>query len=163
MKSVLILPVNVVIVIPCLILYFTDDARVGRPGGCVAISSITGVLLLLPGLILIVSTIRLFVRIGKGTLAPWDPTSKLVIEGAYAHVRNPMIGGVLLVLLGEGMIFGSVEILAFFFVFLVGNAVYFKFSEEPGLVKRFGDEYIEYQQNVPRWIPRLTPWKTKKR
>ena len=27
------------------------------------------------------------------------------------------------------------------------------------LVKRFGEEYRTYQQNVPQWIPRLTPWK----
>ena len=37
-------------------------------------------------------------------------------------------------------------------------AVYIPLSEEPGLVKRFGEEYLTYKQNVPRWIPRLTPW-----
>ena len=32
-------------------------------------------------------------------------------------------------------------------------------SEEPGLEKRFGAEYVEYKRNVPRWIPRLKPWR----
>ena len=26
------------------------------------------------------------------------------------------------------------------------------------LVNRFGEEYLTYKRNVPRWIPRLTPW-----
>jgi protein-S-isoprenylcysteine O-methyltransferase Ste14 len=30
--------------------------------------------------------------------------------------------------------------------------------EEPGLVKRFGEDYLSYKRNVPRWIPRWTPW-----
>jgi hypothetical protein len=30
--------------------------------------------------------------------------------------------------------------------------------EEPGLVKRFGADYLAYKQNVPRWIPRSRGW-----
>ena len=62
------------------------------------------------GFALWVWTVRLFARIGRGTLAPWDPTERLVVEGPYAHVRNPMITGVLAVLLGEALIFGSTAI-----------------------------------------------------
>jgi len=36
--------------------------------------------------------------------------------------------------------------------------IYIPLGEEPGLAKRFGDDYHLYKQNVPRWIPRLTPW-----
>ncbi len=43
-------------------------------------------------------------------------------------------------------------------VFFAINAVYFPLSEEPGLRRRFGDEYDEYARNVPRWIPRLRRW-----
>ena len=45
-----------------------------------------------------------------------------------------------------------------FLFFFVGNHIYFIRSEEPGLLKRFGDEYAEYFENVPRWLPRRTPW-----
>ena len=31
--------------------------------------------------------------------------------------------------------------------------------EERGLAKRFGQVHLIYKQNVPRWIPRWTPWK----
>ena len=44
--------------------------------------------------------------------------------------------------------------------FFLVNHVYFLFSEEPGLEKRFGEGYRAYRANVPRWIPRLRPWQT---
>jgi protein-S-isoprenylcysteine O-methyltransferase Ste14 len=30
--------------------------------------------------------------------------------------------------------------------------------EEPTLRKMFGAQYEEYRRNVPRWIPRMSPW-----
>jgi protein-S-isoprenylcysteine O-methyltransferase Ste14 len=48
-------------------------------------------------------------------------------------------------------------------VFFAINHVYFLVSEEPGLVKRFGAEYREYAQHVPRWIPRITSWRPERR
>lgn len=43
--------------------------------------------------------LRFLLALVKG-LTPWDPTPRLVIVGLYRYVRNPMIGGVILVLLG---------------------------------------------------------------
>jgi protein-S-isoprenylcysteine O-methyltransferase Ste14 len=114
--------------------------------------------LLCLGLMLMVATIRLFVTVGKGTLAPWEPTQRLVLRGVYRHVRNPMIAGVFFVLLGEAVLAASLPMLGWFAVFVVVNAVYIPLAEEPGLVRRFGDEYLPYQRNVPRWIPRVRPW-----
>ncbi len=110
------------------------------------------------GLALLVKTIRLFATVGKGTLAPWDPTQKLVVEGPYRHVRNPMITGVVTILLGEAVFWGSLAIAELAVVFFIINYVYFIVSEEPGLVRRFGEDYKTYMQHVPRWIPRTTPW-----
>jgi protein-S-isoprenylcysteine O-methyltransferase Ste14 len=109
-------------------------------------------------LLLLVVTIRLFIRIGKGTLAPWDPTQKLVTEGVYGHVRNPMISGVSSMVLGESILLGSRIVLAWFFIVVIAHTIYFKLSEEPGLVKRFGNDYRRYRANVPMWIPRLKAW-----
>ena len=103
----------------------------------------------------------LFMNVGRGTLAPWAPPKKLVVIGRYCYVRNPMISGVLIALLGESVVFGSIAIFSWFILFFVINHVYFIHSEEPGLVKRFGSEYLSYRNNVPRWIPRLSPWKSK--
>ena len=55
------------------------------------------------GLWLVVHSIRLFVRLGSGTLAPWDPTQALVTDGAYRYSRNPMKGGLFLILAGEAL------------------------------------------------------------
>jgi protein-S-isoprenylcysteine O-methyltransferase Ste14 len=104
-------------------------------------------------------TVRLFARIGRGTLAPWDPTERLVVEGPYAHVRNPMITGVLAVLVGESLIFGSTAIAVWAAVFAVINHVFFLAYEEPAVERRFGDEYRLYKENVPRWIPRRKAWR----
>jgi protein-S-isoprenylcysteine O-methyltransferase Ste14 len=103
-------------------------------------------------------TIRLFASVGNGTLAPWDPPKKLVVVGIYLHVRNPMITGVLFIALGEGLFFGSWSILILFGIFLVLNMIYIPLSEEKGLLKRFGEDYLLYARNVPRWIPRLKVW-----
>ena len=69
-----------------------------------------------------------------------------------------MISGVLCVLLGEALLFGSIAVLAWFaFVFAL-NAVYFPLVEEPELQQRFGADYEAYRAAVPRWLPRLRPW-----
>ena len=122
-----------------------------------ALPVLGGVLVCL-GLVLMVATIRLFVTVGKGTLAPWNPPQRLVVRGVYRHVRNPMIAGVLLVVLGEAVLAASLPLLGMFALAVIVNAVYIPLSEEPGLAKRFGDDYLAYKQNVPRWIPRLRPW-----
>ena len=120
---------------------------------------VAGAGVMLIGLLIMAHTIASFIRIGRGTLAPWSPTRKLVVEGLYAHVRNPMILGVLIVLLGEALAAASWRILAWALVFFLINTLYFVVSEEPGLERRFGEEYRRYKMNVPRWVPRLGPWR----
>lgn len=78
--------------------------------------------------------------------------------GVYRYVRNPMITGVMLVLLAESLFFGSLALFAWFAFFTVGNLIYIPLSEEPGLLRRFGDDYERYQEHVPRWIPRRRAW-----
>jgi len=117
-----------------------------------------GLVLAVIGLLIMVQTIGALIRTGRGTLAPWSPTTRLVTSGMYAHVRNPMIHGVMLVLLGESLALGSWRILGWALAFWAINTVYFSQWEEPALERRFGAEYREYMKNVRRWIPRLRPW-----
>ena len=100
-------------------------------------------------------TVALFVRNGRGTLAPWDPTSHLVISGPYRYVRNPMITGVATILAGEALFFRSWGVAIELAAFLAVNALYFPLVEEPGMRRRFGSEYDEYSARVPRWLPRV--------
>ena len=72
-----------------------------------------------------------------------------------------MISGVLFVRLGESMLTASLPLFYWFVIFGIINAVYIPLLEEPGLVNSFGGEYRTYKRNVPRWIPRLTPWENR--
>lgn len=146
----LILPVTVIIIIPWLI----EPNLTISSGWWFA----SGLIFILTGLMIIIFTIRMFIRIGNGTLAPWDPTRNLVTQSLYGHVRNPMILGVLTMLIGEAIFFKSAAITYWALLFLLINHIYFIISEEPGLEERFGEEYAEYKENVPRWIPRIKPW-----
>jgi protein-S-isoprenylcysteine O-methyltransferase Ste14 len=144
------MPFTVLVIVPVVI---EGDFETGSIW-----TTIPGSIFILLGLLIIVLTIRMFIMIGKGTLAPWDPTRRLVTGSLYAYVRNPMILGVFTVLVGEAILFTSAGIALWAITFFIINTVYFILSEEPGLAKRFGDEYLEYKRNVPRWIPRIRPW-----
>jgi protein-S-isoprenylcysteine O-methyltransferase Ste14 len=164
LKPILILPGNALVVVPGLILWFTRDtahgfalANPGQPRLWAALVFAAG------GLALMTATIRLFAHQGQGTLAPWDPTQKLVVEGPYRHVRNPMISGVLSVLAAEALLFQSWPVAGWLGFFFVMNTIYFRLHEEKGLEARFGDDYRLYKQNVPRWLPRATRWDPPKR
>jgi protein-S-isoprenylcysteine O-methyltransferase Ste14 len=141
-----------------LVLLFGADPGFGLPLPAAVALIAVGVAALAAGLRLAVQTIRLFASEGEGTLAPWDPTRRLVVRGPYRRVRNPMITGVALVLLGEGLILGSAAILVELAIFAAINATYMPLVEEPGLERRFGDSYRAYKRAVPRWIPRREPW-----
>ena len=117
-----------------------------------------GIALLLIGLALFVSSLRRFATEGEGTLAPWDPPRRLVVRGPYRHVRNPMISGVAFVLFGEAAILLSEPHTIWALVFLGLNGLFIPLFEEPQLRRRFGEEYAEYCRNVPRLVPRPTPW-----
>ncbi len=161
LRAILVLPFVVAVVVPAVILAVTgfDTLDLWQSALSTRIAlPVVGVVFIGLGLGLMVATIRLFVMVGKGTLAPLNPTQRLVVQGVYHHVRNPMISGVFSILLGETLLAASSPLFCWFLVFVIGNALYLPLVEEPGLVKRFGEEYEVYRRNVPKWIPRLTPW-----
>ena len=154
--SILLLPMMVAIVIPRWILRAFAAADSRWPSTSMStIPKALGVLLMLAGIGIVAWCIALFARVGKGTLAPWDPTSRLVAVGPYRYTRNPMITGVLTTLVGEALLTGSRYIAFWAATFFVVNHVYFLLLEEPGLEQRFGTSYEEYKRTVPRWFPRL--------
>ena len=161
--AILLLPFLVVVVVPygLLTTFAAGDTRWGDGSLIVWLPRFAGVVLLVIGLALFSWCVSLFARVGQGTLAPWDPTRNLVAVGPYRFVRNPMISGVALMLIGQALLWGSwmMGIWACVFVFI--NHIYFVLSEEPGLERRFGENYRIYKANVPRWVPRIWPWSGK--
>merc|ERR1712096_254722 len=157
-RAVLPLPFNVAVVVPTIL------SAVVPPGprplfGLAQLSDLAvfavGVLFGVTGLTLFIWTNRLFHTKGEGTLAPWDPPKHFVVEGPYGHVRNPMILGVICVLLAEGLLSGQYAILAWAALFFLLATGMHAVIEEPKLRERFGAEYEEYTQHVRRWIPRI--------
>jgi protein-S-isoprenylcysteine O-methyltransferase Ste14 len=148
LRAIVLLPGTVTIVVPALLLWL---------GGADVepVTAVLGALLIAIGVALVVWTVTLVARVGRGTLAPWDPTSNLVVRGPYRYVRNPMITGVGTILAGEALFFRSWGIASALLVFALVNAIYFPLVEEPGLRRRFGAEYEEYCARVPRWLPRV--------
>ena len=160
LAAILILPFNVLLVIPGL-LFLRCRGRSGSrlfPAAALPLTRVSGGLLIFAGLTLLTWTIRDFGRIGQGSLAPWDPPQKLVVRGPYRHVRNPMISAVIAILFGQALLLNSLCHLAWATLFSLGNTLYIPRSEEPGLERRFGDDYRGYKQNVPRWLPRPGPF-----
>ena len=102
-------PGVVTLVVPAAIIYLTGAVNFGwgLSPPLNWLPALLGCLLLGLGLLLMYQTISLFATVGEGTLAPWDPPQNLVVRGVYRHVRNPMISGVLFILLGEATLLGS--------------------------------------------------------
>ena len=98
-----------------------SDIGWGLGGALAALPVLLGLALIAAGFALWLWTVRLFDRVGEGTLAPWDPPRRLVVEGPYRHVRNPMITAVLAVLAGEAALFGSPPLLIWLAAFFAIN------------------------------------------
>lgn len=135
--------------------YAAHDTRWRPAGTWPVVAHVAGVLVLAAGLALFAWCLTLFIRVGRGTLAPWDPTKALVAAGPYRYVRNPMITAVIAMLAGETLYVGSRVLLGWVITFFLINSVYFVLLEEPGLERRFGAAYVRYTRAVPRWLPRI--------
>ncbi len=160
--SILLLPFVMVVIVPRWLLrvWSSSDTRWVDGTVAAAFAHIAGAVLFLSGFALFAWCVSLFARVGEGTLAPWDPTRRLVAVGPYLYMRNPMITGVVTMLLGETLFLGSRAVGIWAATFIAINQIYFVISEEPGLERRFGAAYIEYKSAVPRWIPMARPWKS---
>lgn len=160
-KSLVALPGTALVLVPALLLWATAGTAVAAAPAAPAQPLFwLALVCLCLGLGLMIWTIAIFATFGKGTLAPWDPPVRLVVRGPYRHVRNPMITGVLLVLLAEAAFLRSWPLAGWWTCFFSANVIYFPCVEEKALEKRFGADYRSYKAQVPRWVPRVTPWRS---
>jgi len=83
-----------------------------------------------------------------------QPPDSLITTGIMSYVRNPMYFGILLIYIAFiAFSISLISIVLFFLVFVVyDKMVNF---EESILEQKFGDQYIEYKNKVPKWIPNL--------
>ncbi len=118
---------------------------------------VVGVLLIAAGLLVLLDSFARLALQGLATPAPIFPTQPLVVSGLFRHVRNLMYVAVVSLILGQGLVFGSVQVLEYAIAVWVTSYLFVLIYEEPTLRKSFAREYEEFCANVPRWIPRLRP------
>jgi protein-S-isoprenylcysteine O-methyltransferase Ste14 len=120
-----------------------------------SLNIIVSVPIIVIGLFLMAWSVLHFVRV-KGTPVPFNPPPKLVTTGPYAHVRNPMLTGVFVLLFGLGVLLRSISLVSIFTpLFILFNVWELKAVEEQELERRLGKDYVEYKKGVPMFIPRL--------
>ena len=120
---------------------------------------VPGAVLVAGGLLLILECFGRFALQGRGTPAPIAPPTKLVVTGAYRRVRNPMYVAVVSMVVGQAALFADIRLLAYALVLWLGFHLFVVGYEEPTLQQSFPGDYAAFFAAVPRWIPRLTPWR----
>ncbi|KAA3634378.1 MAG: isoprenylcysteine carboxylmethyltransferase family protein [Calditrichaeota bacterium] len=159
-RAIFALPFNVLITIPTILYFYLNNDLIIQTlplaGNLIRYS--LAVLFFLFGLFLAMTTILAFHKIGKGTLAPWDPPEKLVVVGMYRYVRNPMLTGIMFLLTSETLFLFTISQLCWTLFFISAAVIIMPLYEEKKLIERFGKEYIRYKSQVPRWIPSNKPY-----
>ena len=114
-----------------------------------------GMLLGASGAALALACILTFVFVGKGTPAPFDPPRRLVVQGPYRLVRNPMYLGAGLALSGAALFYQSIPLFGYTVLFLLVTHFFVVLYEEPTLRQIFQGDYQAYCRRTGRWWPKL--------
>jgi protein-S-isoprenylcysteine O-methyltransferase Ste14 len=133
--------------------------HLGRAFFGLELTRVIGIVLILAGVPGLVDSFARFALQGLGTPAPIAPAKNLVVTGLYRYVRNPMYVSVVAVILGQAFLFGDWHLILYGALFWLSCHLFVVAYEEPTLERTFGAEYEAFRANVPRWIPRLTPWR----
>lgn len=120
----------------------------------IGIWQVAGMALGTGGAALALSCIIAFVFVGRGTPAPFDPPRRLVVQGPYRFVRNPMYIGAGLALAGAALFYQSFALLGYMGVLFLVTHLFVAAYEEPTLRRTFGKDYMAYCERTGRWWPR---------
>lgn len=91
-------------------------------------------------------------RLGGGGPGVAVPPERIVSDGPYRWVRNPMYLGHLIFFAGLALVLGSwlgAALLAFHIVWFHRRVR----EDEERLARLFGNDYLDYCRRVKRWIP----------
>ena len=142
-----------------LVPWWISGWRVQAPLLGVPAIRIAGVALIGAGLPVLLDAFRRFALEGLGTPAPVFPTRHLVVRGFYRYVRNPMYVALVALIVGQGLVLGSAPLLGYAALLWLAFHGFVLLYEEPTLRATFGAEYDAFCADVPRWVPRLHPWR----
>jgi len=123
------------------------------------LTRILGGILIIAGVPGLLDSFARFALEGLGTPAPIAPPQKLVVTGLYRYVRNPIYIAVVAVIIGQALLFGDGRLVWYGALLWLFFHIWVVMIEEPGLEQTFDTQFESFRTNVPRWIPRLTPWR----
>lgn len=145
----------VLIYVPVSILSWSG---IDRPAA-IEVQQVAGMMIATAGAAIALWCIFTFASFGRGTPAPFDPPRRLVIQGPYRFVRNPMYIGAGLALAGASFFYESLSLWGYTGIFILICHLFVVLYEEPMLRRTFGQEYELYCHQVRRWLPSLMPLK----
>ena len=137
----------VLIFVPARLLSWSGIVRPTTIG----VTQVAGMLIGAAGASVALWCIFTFATIGRGTPAPFDPPRRLVVQGPYRFVRNPMYIGAGLALAGAALFYGSWPLLGYAGLFFLVTHLFVVWYEEPTLRRTFSQEYEAYCRRVRRW------------
>ncbi|HEX5057020.1 MAG TPA: isoprenylcysteine carboxylmethyltransferase family protein [Gammaproteobacteria bacterium] len=110
-----------------------------------------GLIFIIAGVAIAATAAFSFKRAGT-PIIPFEPSTALVTGGLFRYTRNPMYLGMVSLLTGAGLLFGtlSVWLPVAVFVSIIRNN--FILGEERFLEEIFGQQYINYKNKVGRWL-----------
>jgi protein-S-isoprenylcysteine O-methyltransferase Ste14 len=138
--------------------WWISQWRIEAPFFAMPLFRIAGGILIMLGIVGLLDSFMRFAVQGLGTPAPVFPTRHLVVTGLYRFVRNPMYVAVVSAILGQGLLLGNSRVLEYGALVWLLFHLFVLLYEEPVLRSSFGPEYRAFCAEVPRWIPRFTPW-----
>jgi protein-S-isoprenylcysteine O-methyltransferase Ste14 len=118
-----------------------------------------GVIMIVAGVPVLIDAFARFALQGLGTPAPIAPPRNLVVTGLFRHVRNPIFVALVAIILGQALLMGDWRLVVYGALLWLAFHVQVVVYEEPTLTQTFGSEYEAFRAGVPRWIPRITPWR----
>ena len=144
------IPPPVITLIGALLIYYSSPFF---PHLTLAAFNVLTILSLVSGIAVIVFAIKSF-KDYKTTINPLKPetASSLVTNGVFKYTRNPMYLGLLLILIYLSLIFNVVGGCLISLGFLIYTTKFQIIPEEVAMEKLFGNQFLEYKQQVRRWI-----------
>jgi protein-S-isoprenylcysteine O-methyltransferase Ste14 len=119
-----------------------------------AVLVVVGAVLTAVGCGVLLHSFARFALDGLGTPAPQAPTERLVVGGLYRYVRNPMYLALQAILIGQVLLLDRPVLLLYAVAVAAVTVAFTRWYEEPALRMRYGEQYEQYRQQVPGWLPR---------
>lgn len=144
-----IIPITTAVLIPAVLWMLLSGLEVPVP---VVVRYLVGLPLTALGIWMVADAVnRVYLR--QNTPLGDKPPERLVHNGWYRVMRNPMAVGMTGLLVGEAFMLRSVPVLAWAIVVFAVSCIAALKVEEPSLLAAFDDEYARYARQTPRWMP----------